>query len=181
MKSSNKKPASVSLQNKIAKIKLVLTDCDGVLTDTGVYYSEKGEVMKRFSIRDGMGVERLRNLLNIETGIVTGEFSESVRKRAEKLKIKELHLGIKNKVLLLNEIMKRKKLKRENIAYIGDDMNDYEIMQKVGLAACPSDAMKEIIEISDYVCKNRGGFGAFREFAEMIINWQLKNKNSRKL
>lgn len=169
MKSTTKKTDSVSLQNKIAKIKLVLTDCDGVLTDTGVYYSEHGEVMKRFSIRDGMGVERLRNLVNIETGIVTGEFSESVRKRAEKLKIKEIHLGTKDKVLLLNKIIKSKKLKRENIAFIGDDMNDYEIMQKVGLTACPKDAMQDIKQISDYVCKNRGGYGAFREFAELII------------
>ena len=180
MKSSTKNSASVSLQNKIAKIKLVLTDCDGVLTDTGVYYSEQGEVMKRFSIRDGMGVERLGNLVNVETGIVTGEFSESVRKRAEKLKIKELHLGTKNKVSLLDDILKRKKLKRENIAFIGDDMNDYEIMQKVGLSACPSDAMKEIAKISDYVCKNRGGFGAFREFAELIIYWKLKNNTKKK-
>lgn len=176
MKSSTKKTNSVSLQNKIAKIKLVLTDCDGVLTDTGVYYSEHGEVMKRFSIRDGMGVERLRNLVNIETGIVTGEFSESVRKRAEKLKIKEIHLGTKDKVLLLNKIMKRKKLKRENIAFIGDDMNDYEIMQKVGLTACPNDAMQDIKQISDYVCKNRGGYGAFREFAELIIKRKSYNK-----
>lgn len=175
MKSSTKKTDSVSLQNKIAKIKLVLTDCDGVLTDTGVYYSDKGELMKKFSIRDGMGVERLRNLVNIETGIVTGEFSESVRKRAEKLKIKELHLGTKDKVLLLNKILKRKKLKRENIAFIGDDMNDYEIMQKVGLSACPNDAMQDIKKLSDYVCKNRGGYGAFREFAEIIINYHLKN------
>ncbi len=176
MKYTPNKSRSVSLQHKIAQIKLVLTDCDGVLTDTGVYYSEQGEVMKRFSIRDGMGVERLRNLANIETGIVTGEFSASVKMRAEKLMIKELHLGIKDKVLLLNNILKRKKLQRENIAYIGDDMNDFEIIKFVGLSACPGDAISEIKKISDYVCKNRGGNGAFREFAELIINWHLKIK-----
>ena len=76
MKSNLTKPKTVSLQSKIKKIKLVLTDCDGVLTDTGVYYSDQGEVMKRFSIRDGMGIERLRNLVNIETGIVTGELPD---------------------------------------------------------------------------------------------------------
>ena len=81
------------LVEKIAKVKLLITDCDGVLTDTGVYYSAQGEEMKRFSIRDGMGVERLRTI-GIETGIMTGERSGSVVKRAEKLHIKELHLEL---------------------------------------------------------------------------------------
>jgi YrbI family 3-deoxy-D-manno-octulosonate 8-phosphate phosphatase len=174
MKSKPQKLNTVSLQTKLKKILLVLTDCDGVLTDTGVYYSDQGEVMKRFSIRDGMGIERLRNLTNIETGIVTGESTGSVKKRAEKLKIKELHLGCKDKAAVLQEILKRKKIKTENIAFIGDDMNDFEIMKKVGLAACPGDAIAEIKAISDYICKNRGGYGAFRELAELIIQRKVK-------
>ena len=176
MKSNLNQSRSVPLRRKIAKIKLVLTDCDGVLTDTGVYYSDQGEVMKRFSIRDGMGVERLRKLAGIETGIVTGEFSGSVKKRAEKLKIEELHLGAKDKIVVLNEILDRKNLKAENIAFIGDDMNDLEIMKVVGLAACPGDAITEIKKISNYICKNRGGNGAFREFAELIIRWKEKKQ-----
>lgn len=174
MKSSLKNSRTVIVNEKISKIKLVLTDCDGVLTDTGVYYSDTGEVMKRFSIRDGMGVERLRNLIGIETGIVTGELSGSVKSRAKKLKISELHLGTNNKVVVLNEILVRKKLKPENIAFIGDDMNDYDVMKLVGLSACPGDALDEIKNISDYICKNRGGYGAFREFAELIIKVKLK-------
>lgn len=170
MKSRDSKTLSV----KIFKIKLVLTDCDGVLTDSGVYYSAHGEEIKRFSIRDGMGVERLRNLVKIETGIITGELSPSVKKRAEKLKIRELHLGIKNKVIVLNEILKRKKIKAENIAFIGDDVNDLDIMKLVGLTACPSDAVDEVKRISDYICTNCGGNGAFREFAELIIREKLK-------
>jgi len=173
MKLNTLKSQKDALKLKISKIKLVLTDCDGVLTDTGVYYSDRGEVMKRFSIRDGMGVERLRKLVNIETGIVTGELSRSVKKRAEKLKIEELHLGIKDKVFVLNEIIQRKNLKAENIAFIGDDVNDLEIMKLVGLAGCPADAMNEVIKISDYVCKMIGGNGAFREFAELIIKQNM--------
>ena len=92
----------------------------------------------------------LRNLLQIETGIVTGELSGSVRKRAEKLKIQELHLGVKDKVAVLTEILNQTKLKVENIAFIGDDMNDLEIMKIVGLRACPGDAMPEIKKVSDY-------------------------------
>jgi len=176
MKSKESKSRSVTLFSKIMKIKLVLTDCDGVLTDAAVYYSNRGEEMKKFSIRDGMGVERLRNLVNIETGIVTGELSPSVKKRAEKLKIKELHLGTKNKVLVLNEILKRKNLKSENVAFIGDDVNDLEIIKLAGLTACPSDAIDEVKKIADYVCTNRGGHGAFREFAELIIKKNLKRK-----
>jgi 3-deoxy-D-manno-octulosonate 8-phosphate phosphatase (KDO 8-P phosphatase) len=155
---------------KAAKIKLLLTDCDGVLTDGGVYYGENGEVLKKFNIRDGMGVERLRNLANVETGIITGEVSPSVQKRAEKLKITELHLGIKDKPAILLEILKRKNLQPDEIAYIGDDVNDIEIMKMVGLTACPADAMIFNKNIANYICENKGGEGAFREFAELIIS-----------
>ena len=157
------------LKDKLLKIKLVLTDNDGVLTDTGVYFSEKGEELKRFSIRDGMGVERLRSLANIETGIITGELSGSVRKRAEKLQIKELFLGAKDKHLLLEDIIKRNNISLENIAFIGDDVNDIELIKLVGLSASPSDAMLDVRNIVDYVCEDKGGHGAFREFAELII------------
>lgn len=152
-----------------ALIKILLTDVDGVLTDNGVYYSENGEVMKRFSIRDGMGVERLRKLAGVETGIITGETSPSVARRAEKLHIRELHLGIRNKLEKVEEILKRLQLRWEEVAYIGDDVNDLEVMEKAGLAACPSDAMPQVSEIVHYHCGNKGGYGAFREFAEWLI------------
>ncbi len=158
------------LSEKIKKIKLVLTDNDGVLTDTGVYYSAEGEEFKRFSIRDGMGVERLRKILNIQTGIITGEVSGSVQKRAEKLNITELHLGIKDKLKLLEEILFTHQLSAEEIAFIGDDVNDIEIIKNVGLSACPADAIDEVRNIVDYTCTKNGGNGAFREFAELIIS-----------
>ena len=160
---------NINLVRKARKIKLVLTDNDGVLTDTGVYYSGKGEVLKRFSIRDGMGVERLSKVSGIETGIITGELSPSVKKRAQKLGIKELHLGVRNKPLLLGQILKRKQLKAENIAFIGDDINDIELIRSVGLSAAPADAMPDIKNIVNYICEEKGGNGAFREFAELII------------
>ena len=161
---------------KAKKIKLVLTDCDGVLTDTGTYYSHEGEMMKRFSIRDGMGVERLRNLVNVETGIITGENTGIVSSRAAKLQITEVHLGIKNKTEKLNEILTRKNLKNDEIAFIGDDTNDIEIMKIVGLSACPSDATKFAKEVANIVVENKGGYGAFRDFAELIIEAKSKNK-----
>jgi 3-deoxy-D-manno-octulosonate 8-phosphate phosphatase (KDO 8-P phosphatase) len=156
------------LIEKAKKIKLLLTDCDGVLTDGGVYYSESGEVMKRFNIRDGMGVERLRKM-GIPTGIITGERSPSVVRRAEKLNIEELHLGVKDKPEKLRTILSRLALKKEEIAYIGDDVNDLEVMQMVGLTACPNDAISLVKPHVDYICEAKGGQGAFREFVELII------------
>jgi 3-deoxy-D-manno-octulosonate 8-phosphate phosphatase (KDO 8-P phosphatase) len=157
---------------KASRIRLVLSDCDGVLTDGSVYYGAQGELMKCFNIRDGMGVERLRNLAGIETGIITGELSESVKRRSEKLQIKHLELGCKDKAAALTSICQNTSLTAEQIAYIGDDVNDIEVMKRVGLSACPSDAVIEVRQISNYVCHQSGGRGAFREFAELILNAQ---------
>jgi len=153
-------------------LKLVLTDNDGVLTDTGVYYSERGEELKRFSIRDGMGVERLRNI-GIETAIITGELSGSVKKRSEKLKMPFLYLGVKDKHKELFEtVLSQTNLSINQIAYIGDDVNDLEIMREIGqvsLTACPSDATDFVKQVAHYICKAPGGNGAFRDFAEYLI------------
>ncbi len=163
------KEKNLVLKDKLIKIKLVITDNDGVLTDNGVYYSPKGEEFKRFSIRDGMGVERLRNLAGIETVIITGEESGSVKARAKKLNIKEYYLGVKNKLGLLDEILKKNNLIEENIAFIGDDVNDLKIMERIGFKATPADGTVFIKNIADYVCENKSGNGAFRELAELII------------
>lgn len=157
------------LVQKAKKIKFVLTDCDGVLTDNGVYFTAEGEYMKRFSIRDGMGVERLRNLYGIQTGIMTGELSGSVKTRAEKLKILHLYLGVKDKRSKLEEVINEIGVSKEEIAFIGDDTNDIEIMSEVGLAACPGDGTPFVKEVADYICVEKGGNGAFRELAELII------------
>ena len=165
---------NIHLKEKLEKIKLVLTDNDGVLTDTGVYYSAKGEELKRFSIRDGMGIERLRKYANVETIIITGEESGAVRSRAEKLKMKEYYLGVKKKEEVLLEILKKHNLTVDEIAFVGDDSNDVEIMKLVGFKATPSDGMNFIKEIADYICENKGGNGAFREVAELIISSKSK-------
>lgn len=168
------KQKNLHLKEKLEKIRLVLTDNDGVLTDTGVYYSAKGEELKRFSIRDGMGIERMRKYAGVETIIITGEESGSVRTRAEKLKIREFYLGVKKKEDLLPEIMKNNEVKLDEIAFVGDDSNDIEIMKLVGFRATPADGMSFIKEISDYICVNKAGNGAFREVAELIIAFKFK-------
>lgn len=163
---------NLHLNDKAEKIKVILTDVDGVLTDTGIYYGQDGEALKRFSIRDGMGVERLRKYAGIETIIITGENSGTVKSRAEKLKITEFYLGVQKKEDVLEIIKKKNGLEKENIAYIGDDANDYEIMKLVGFTATPNDGMNFIKDIADYVCETKAGYGAFREFAELILSFK---------
>ncbi len=162
-----------TVKDKISKIKLLFTDVDGVLTDTGVYYSDRGEEMKRYSIRDGMGVERIRDVGGIDVGIITGESSPSLVKRCEKLKITRLYLGVKDKKTLLANILAEEKLTFENVAYIGDDYNDIDIIKSCGLTACPSDGMPLIKNLVDYITQNKGGNGAFRDFVELILTFKV--------
>ncbi|MEI6846644.1 MAG: HAD-IIIA family hydrolase [Chlorobiaceae bacterium] len=154
------------------RIKLVISDNDGVFTDNGVYYSERGEEMKRYSIRDGMGVERLK-AVGIDVGIMTGEVSPSIKKRSEKLGIKNLYLGIKDKVSMFETVLSETGFTKHQIAYIGDDVNDLGIMNQIcveGLTACPQDATVFVEPVVHYRAKFNGGHGAFRDFAEWLIN-----------
>lgn len=160
---------TLHLKEKAEKIKVILTDVDGVLTDTGIYYGPQGEALKRYSVRDGMGIERLRKYAGIETIIITGENSAAVKSRAEKLKMQEFYLGVKDKTEVLEIIKKKNGYVKEDIAYIGDDSNDYEVIQQCGFTATPSDGMNFIKEIVDYVCETKAGYGAFRELAEIIL------------
>jgi 3-deoxy-D-manno-octulosonate 8-phosphate phosphatase (KDO 8-P phosphatase) len=164
------------LRARAARIRIVLTDSDGVLTDTGVYYGEAGEAFKRFSIRDGMGVERLRSQ-GIETAIITGETSGSVRTRAAKLQMKFLYLGVKDKRAKLASVMEETGCTVQEMAYIGDDVNDLEIMREIrsiGITAAPGDAVPEVLSLAHYRCASRGGHGAFREFAEWLLKLRAR-------
>jgi len=158
--------------DRAKRIRLVLSDNDGVFTDNGVYYSERGEAFKRYSIRDGMGVERL-GAVGIRTGIMTGEISPNLAMRAEKLKIDLLYLGVKDKLARLQDVLDDTGLEMNELAYIGDDINDAGIMEAVasrGITACPGDATTFVRPLSHYICSAFGGNGAFREFAEKLIS-----------
>ena len=159
-------------RSRARNIRLLLTDNDGVLTDTGVYYSERGEELKRYSIRDGMGVERLR-AAGVQTGIITGEVSKNLQRRAEKLGIEHLELGVKDKRARLMELLARTGLTLLDVAYIGDDVNDISLIETVvehSLVAAPRDAMPKVRSLVHYICEMRGGQGAFREFAEVLLH-----------
>ena len=156
------------IASQVKNIKCVLTDCDGVLTDAGMYYSEFGDELKKFNTRDGMGFKRLKEN-GIITGIVTGENVDLVRRRGEKLKVDELHLGIKNKLQVIDEICRKYNLNRDEIAYIGDDTNDIEVLENVGLSFTVSNAADYIKEVAQVTLKSRGGEGAYREVVDYIL------------
>lgn len=150
------------------KIKLLLTDIDGVWTDGGLYYTVEGQNMLKFNVKDGMGVNLLR-LKGIETGIITGNASEVVLTRAKKLKLEIINIGIPDKIIVYEKILADRNLKDENIAYIGDDVNDLELISRAAITAAPCDAMPVVLGAVDYICERKGGDGSFREFAELIL------------
>ncbi len=160
-----------SLKKKCHQIKIVISDVDGVLTDGGMFFSEKGEILKKFNTRDGMGVELLHNN-KIPVILMTKEKSKIVLARAKKLLVKDVFIGIEKKELLLPKICKKYKIKNNNIAYIGDDINDLEILKQVGFSASPKDGVIDIKKNSDYVCKSKGGEGVLREIADLIISFK---------
>ncbi len=158
------------IRKRAKNITLVLTGVDGVLTDTGVYYSASGEELKRFSIRDGMGMDLLREA-GIETAMVTREDSPRVAARSKKLGRPYYFAGIMDKKASLSEILKQTGREMEEI-YIGDDVNDFGIMEEVatlGLTGCPRDAMPHARKVAHYIAKAPGGNGGFPDFAEWIL------------
>ena len=161
--------------SKCKKIKIILTDVDGVLTDGGMYYSDKGDILKKFHARDGMGVNiLLRN--KIPTVIVTKEKNVVVKKWGEKMNVTLILDGIKEKEKIVDRICKKFLVKPNEIAFIGDDVNDLELMKKIGFSATPFDGIKEAIKISDYHCILPGGKGAFREIVDLLIKIKFGSK-----
>lgn len=155
-------------EKKCPKIKMLLTDCDGCLTDGGMYYSEKGDELKKFSTRDGMAFGMMREK-GIITGIVTGENVDLNRRRAEKLRLDELHAGIHDKLSVVKEIAEKYGVSLDEIAYVGDDVNDLETLKAVGLSCCPKDAVEAVRNAVDYVSEAEGGRGVIRDVADKFI------------
>ena len=156
---------------RLSKIKLVITDVDGVLTDNGLYYTDEGLVMKKFNVKDGMGAVLLRKK-GIKTAIISTDESSIIKKRAERLKMDFIYTGTWEKDLKMKEICAIMNISADEAAFIGDDVNDIGIINAAGITACPADAMPEIKSIVDFVLPQNGGCGVFREFAEMILDAQ---------
>jgi 3-deoxy-D-manno-octulosonate 8-phosphate phosphatase (KDO 8-P phosphatase) len=161
---------------KCKKIKIILTDVDGVLTDGGMYYTEKGDIMKKFHTRDGMGVTLMKKY-KIPTIIITKEKTPMVKQWSKRMKIEKLYDGIIQKEKILKKIFDKYNVNSDEILYIGDDVNDIQLLKKVGISVCPNDAIKSVKKECDYICNTKGGEGVLREIADIIISLNESNEN----
>lgn len=150
------------------RVKMFLTDCDGCLTDGGMYYSERGDELKKFNTKDGMGFSFLREK-GILTGIITGEDVELNRRRAEKLKLDIYKPGCRDKGAVVRKLCRQYQIGLENVVYVGDDVNDLEVLQMVGFGCCPADAVPQVKAAAKYVAAAKGGEGVIREMIERLV------------
>jgi len=158
--------------NKNILPKLVLTDIDGVWTDGGMFYDQTGNEWKKFNTSDSAGILFCKKM-NIPIGIITGEDTEIVKRRADKLKVDYLFLGIQDKLSVVEKLRKQLNIKWEDIAYIGDDINDIKVLSKAGITGVPNNAPKYIKKYATVKLNKNGGEGVFREFVETIFGEKL--------
>lgn len=149
-------------------IKLIVVDVDGTLTDSGIYYDENGNEIKKFSTRDAAGFFSA-NKVGIKTMVLTGRECAATKKRMEELKVDYLFQNVKEKAAFLKQFMDENKLDKSDVAYVGDDLNDLISMRLCGYIACPADSCKEVKKIAHYVSPIDGGYGAFRDVIEHIL------------
>ena len=166
---SGRTPAPAHRLTRILKtIRLVATDVDGVLTDGGLYYSDSGEQTKKFNVWDGLGLVLLKQA-GLVTAIITMDQTPLVKVRSAKLGIAEIHQGVKDKLTVLKELSSKYDLPLEEIAYVGDDVTDLPALRVVGFSAAPANARDPVRNKVQYVCKAKGGEGAIREVADLIL------------
>lgn len=150
------------------KYKLIVSDIDGVWTDGSFYYTSEGDALRKFSTKDSFGVA-LAEIAEIPILILSGEENEMVKARMQKLGLKNFALGVKDKFSTISSFCESKHIKPSEVAFLGDDMNDYHLIGRLGLFACPSDAYYKIRQKADLVLSSKGGKGAFREFVERLL------------
>lgn len=155
------------------KMKALIMDVDGTLTDGGIYLGQNGEVLKRFSAKDGYAIANILPKYNIIPIIITGRESRIVENRCKELGIVEFVQGSKDKIYDMNRVLKKLQISLDEVAYIGDDLNDYDAMKMVAVRGCPADAVDEIKGICNYVSKYNGGYGAVRAFIEWIVTYNM--------
>lgn len=150
-------------------IKLAAFDVDGVMTDGSITYDSSGNELKTFNSKDGHGLAELHKA-GIITAIITGRTSEAVARRAKDVHITEVYQGVKDKAEILDELLKKYNLTPAEVAYMGDDIPDICVLEKVELAGCPKDAVQEVKDVANFESEKNGGCGAVREFCDCILN-----------
>ncbi len=157
-----------SLMKKAGKIKLLMLDVDGVMTDGSIILDKNGNELKRFHVRDGHGIKMIGRA-GIKVAIITGRKSKVVEIRAKELGITEVYQKIFKKSVVFEKLIKKYKCRDENVAFMGDDVVDRELLKRAGLSAAPADAEDEAKKLADFVAKRNGGRGAVREFTDLIL------------
>lgn len=153
---------------KAAQIKAIFFDVDGVLTNGGIIYDDTGREIKQFNVKDGYIISHLKKA-GIVVGIITGRESKIVSNRAAELKLDFCHQGIMDKYAVFEKLVQFHKLKKKQVAYIGDDINDLKVLQNCGLSACPADALDYVKNKVDVITKSKGGEGVAREVSDLIL------------
>lgn len=151
-------------------IKLFVMDVDGTLTDGKIYMDSKGEICKVFNVKDGYAIHELLRNNQVKTAIMTGRESKAVEMRAKELEVDYCLQGVKNKLEKLQKLAEEIGISMESVAFIGDDIPDLECIQACGYSACPSDAALKVRNSAKYVCRVAGGYGAVREYVEILLN-----------
>jgi 3-deoxy-D-manno-octulosonate 8-phosphate phosphatase (KDO 8-P phosphatase) len=155
------------------RVRALLTDVDGCLTDGGMYFDAQGQALKRFDVKDGFIVRPLQ-----DAGVlwiwITGDDSAITRARAARLGIDEVRSGVEDKGQAVREVLEQRDLGRDEVVYLGDDLNDLPAMAEAGLAACPADAVPQVLAAADLVLTRAGGHGAARELADLIMAWNAE-------
>lgn len=161
----------MSVEEKAKKIRMLILDVDGVLTDGLLIYGSNGIELKAFHVQDGFGIRAVQRM-GILVAIITGRDSDIVAQRARELDISEVHQGVLSKVEVYNKLLSQYGLKDENVAYIGDDLLDLPVLIRVGLSVAPANAHPEVKARVDYVAERAGGHGAVREVTELLLKAQ---------
>jgi 3-deoxy-D-manno-octulosonate 8-phosphate phosphatase (KDO 8-P phosphatase) len=167
------------MKKKARRIRLLLLDVDGVLTDGGIYYTPEGVEFKRFNAQDGYGVRRAREG-GIKVAIISGRSAGAVESRAKEMGVDELHQGISDKVAVSRDIQLRFGIVNEEVAFMGDDLFDLPLLEAVGLSAAPTNARPEVRKLVDFVSESRGGDGAVREFIDFILKHRGRDGGARR-
>lgn len=164
---------SLALKNKASKIKMVVFDVDGVMTDGSITYDENGVEYKTFNVKDGQGIVRITKE-GIITAIITARNNATVKHRFENLGMSRLFMGQKDKMIAMKQLLDEYNLDLSQVAYMGDDLPDIPVLKEVGLASCPNDAIDEVKELCHFISSKNGGRGAVRELTDLIYSSQIK-------
>jgi len=160
--------SQAQLQIHLAQVKLLAIDVDGVMTDGGLYYTEDGDELKKFNVKDGLGIKRVMEA-GVEVAFITASSSQATFHRATRLGIKHIFIGIEDKLLTLKELCKQLGLPLSQVAYMGDDLIDLAVLQAVGCPITVADAIPDNLETAIYVTLKEGGKGAVREVCDLLL------------